>query len=128
MGSGKYQVEVDDHEISIGAIIGSGSFAEVRKAWLKRTHPESDGSAIDTITATTIMRRARGTSSVVPSIAVKVLKDVKRKTLRRFWDEVLIMKVMYYDARLTFFLTHWLLILLVYSFSLQLYYNALECE
>ena len=87
------QVEVDDNEISIGTLIGSGSFAEVRHGRLKGFRSDGVGLPVATKTSDTILSRARSVGPVPPKIAVKILRDVKRQAIRRFWIEVLIMKV-----------------------------------
>lgn len=70
-------MQVQAEAISIGDIIGSGSFAEVRRGQLRGRAGRSPGAADDSVT----------------EVAVKVLRDVSRQSLRRFWFEVLIMKV-----------------------------------
>lgn len=95
------QVEVDADDIAIGEIIGSGSFAEVRRGRLKGGVEDSYGVTSANKTGVTASRRAGMRGSLGPTtgaggtaeVAVKVLRDVSRQTLKRFWFEVLIMKV-----------------------------------
>lgn len=84
---------MDADDIAIGAIIGSGSFAEVRRGWLKGGVQGLDGVPVETQTAARVRKRAEGRNAESPEIALKVLRDVRRQTLKRFWFEVLIMKV-----------------------------------
>lgn len=111
------KIEVDADDIAIGEIIGSGSSAEVRKGRVRGKVPGVFEYVSDSQTGATIDRRTRergianpsdpgapasvgrGAMAGMPQIAVKVLRDAKRQTLKRFWSEVLIMKVKYRAAR-----------------------------
>lgn len=94
------QVEIDADDLAIGEIVGSGSFAEVRKGRFRvgaRYRPGSEGlgvSGLALMTEATLSRR--GLPNVFEEgtdVAVKVIRDVSRNSLKRFWFEVLIMKV-----------------------------------
>lgn len=84
---------MEGDDISIGAIIGSGSFAEVRRGLLKNTISSRGTLPKESKLSAATILRMRSKSDVPAEIALKVLRDVKRQTLRRFWFEVLIMKV-----------------------------------
>eukprot|EP00904_Undaria_pinnatifida_P009210 jgi/Undpi1/5419/HiC_scaffold_2.g00700.m1 len=97
------EVEIDADDIALGEIIGSGSFAEVRKGRLFRGVAERLGGVTDreSKTIATLKKRGERMWAGMPpvveggrgtEVAVKVLRDVRRQTLKRFWFEVLIMK------------------------------------
>lgn len=113
--------------MSIGEIVGSGSFAEVRKGVLRRRH-DGSGDRGETVNSNGNggensngsgngndnggdngssngnegggMVRQEGGKETVTEVAMKVLRDIRRRTVRRFWFEVLIMKVRH-SARLS---------------------------
>ncbi|CAM9836100.1 unnamed protein product, partial [Scytosiphon promiscuus] len=68
------EVEVDADLVHLGDILGSGSFAEVRRGRLV----VNGGGASE--------------AGKAEEVAVKVLRDSRRSTLKRLWCEVLIMK------------------------------------
>ena len=94
------KVEIYADHIALGEIIGSGSFAEVRKGRvLGAGVQERFEGATDRESKTIANLRRRGEKMGLRvggggmGVAVKVLRDVRRQTLKRFWSEVLIMKV-----------------------------------
>lgn len=98
------QVEVDADDLAIGEIVGSGSFAAVRKGRVilrarNNVDPTEKGGEPPRASKTSLTLSKRASPDVLSGkadVALKVIRDVSRNSLKRFWFEVLIMKVRVY--------------------------------